>query len=176
MRQLGWSTPAAISNDREEWSSAMEAHTTDSTDTTDALDTTEPDEETTATPEVATTEPAVMHREIAEWRGRVLVDSAGERIGKLEEVYFDVETDEPQFGTVKEGFVGRHLTFVPLTGITIGPDNLQVPVTKAQVKSAQNIALQGGELTQADESALYHHYELNYTAPDTQSGRRLARR
>ena len=29
----------------------------------------------------------------------------------------DVETDEPVFGTVKEGFiVGRHLTFVPLQG------------------------------------------------------------
>jgi hypothetical protein len=148
----------------------MEAHTTDTVETDQA------DEETTAPPELATTEPAVMHREIAEWRGRVLVDSTGERIGKLEEVYFDVETDEPQFGTVKEGLIGRHLTFVPLIGITIGPDNLQVPVTKALVKSAQNIALQGGELTQADESALYHHYQLNYTAPDTQSGRRLARR
>jgi uncharacterized protein YrrD len=148
----------------------MEAHTTDT------IETDEPDEETTAPAETATTKPAVMHREIAEWRGRVMVDSAGERIGKLEEVYFDVETDEPQFGTVKEGFVGRHLTFVPLVGITIGPDNLQVPVTKALVKSAQNIALQGGELTQADESALYHHYQLNYTPPDNQTGRRLARR
>jgi hypothetical protein len=77
---------------------------------------------------------------------------------------------------VKEGFIGRHLTFVPLTGITIGPDNLQVPVSKEQVKEAPNIALQGGELSQPDESALYHHYQLNYTPPDTQSGRRLARR
>ena len=117
-----------------------------------------------------------MHREIAEWRGRDLVDRDGERIGKLEDVYFDVETDEPQFGTVKEGFIGRHLTFVPLTGITIGPDNLQVPVSKEQVKEAPNIALQGGELSQPDEAALYHHYQLNYTPPDTQSGRRLARR
>ncbi len=40
----------------------------------------------------------------------------------------NVETDEPMFGTVKEGLIGRHLTFVPLAGITIGPDNLQVRV------------------------------------------------
>ena len=155
----------------------MEAHTTNTIET----ESNETNEETTASglednAEAAATEPAVMHREIAEWRGRDLVDCFGERIGKLEEVYFDVETDEPQFGTVKEGFVGRHLTFVPLTGITIGPDNLQVPVSKKQVKDAPNIALQGGELSQADESALYHHYELNYTSLDTQSGRRLARR
>ncbi len=119
---------------------------------------------------------AVMHLDIAEWQGRELVDNGGERIGRLEAVYFDVETDEPQFGTVKEGLFGRHLTFVPLIGITIGPDNLQVPATAAQVKSAPNIALKGGELSQADESKLYHHYQLNYTQPDNQSGRRLARR
>ena len=60
-------------------------------------------------------------------------------------------------------------------GVTIGPDNLQVPVSKEQV-SAPNIELHGDELSQADESALYHHYELNYTPPDTERGRRLARR
>ncbi|MGZ4291623.1 MAG: PRC-barrel domain-containing protein [Gaiellaceae bacterium] len=154
----------------------MEAHTTDTIETNESDDATTTAPEQPADAEAVTADPAVMHREIAEWRGRELVDSAGERIGKLEEVYFDVETDEPQFGTVKEGFIGRHLTFVPLIGITIGPDNLQVPVTKEQVGSAPNIALQGGELSQGDESALYHHYQLNYTPPETQSGRRLARR
>ena len=127
-------------------------------------------------PEVEATETVVMHREIGEWRGRELVDVHGERIGNLEEVYFDVETDEPQFGTVKEGWIGRHLTFVPLAGVTIGPDNLQVAASIQQVKSAPNIALHGGELSPADESALYHHFELNYTPIDNQSGRRLARR
>jgi len=80
------------------------------------------------------------------------------------------------FGTVKEGLIGRHLTFVPLAGLTIGPDNLQVTVSKEEVKTAPNIELRGDELSRSDESALYHHYELNYTAPDTESGRRLARR
>ena len=113
---------------------------------------------------------------VAEWHGKMLVDREGERIGKLQDVYVDVENDEPQFATVKEGLIGRHLTFVPLSGITLGPDDLQVTVTKEQVKSAPNIELHGEELSQADESALYHHYELNYTPPKTESGRRLARR
>ena len=68
---------------------------------------------------------------VAEWHGKMLVDSYGEKIGKLEDVYVDVENDEPQFATVKEGFIGRHLTFVPLSGITVSPDELQVSVTKA---------------------------------------------
>jgi uncharacterized protein YrrD len=113
---------------------------------------------------------------VAEWHGKMLLDREGERIGKLQDVYVDVENDEPQFATVKEGLIGRHLTFVPLSGITVGPDDLQVTVTKEQVRSAPNIELHGEELSQADESALYHHYELNYTPPNTQSGRRLARR
>ena len=116
------------------------------------------------------------HQNIAEWQGKQLVDRDGEKIGKLEDVYFDVETDEPMFGTVKEGLIGRHLTFVPLAGLTIGPDSLQMTVSKEQVKSAPNIELHGDELSADDESALYHHYELNYTAPNSPSGRRLARR
>jgi hypothetical protein len=114
--------------------------------------------------------------DVSEWRGKLLFDRNGERIGRLQDVYVDVETDEPQFGTVKEGFIQRHLTFVPLGGIQVGPDNLQVTATKEQVRSAPDIAMHGEELSQADESALYHHFEMNYTPPDTESGRRLARR
>jgi hypothetical protein len=113
---------------------------------------------------------------VVEWHGKPLLDLNGKRIGKLEDVYVDVETDVPQFATVKEGFISRHLTFVPLGGITVGPKQLQVAVTKAQVEAAPNIEQQGEELSQADESALYHHYELNYTPPNTERGRRLARR
>jgi hypothetical protein len=113
---------------------------------------------------------------VAEWHGRMLLDCDGEKIGKLQDVYVDVETDEPQFATVKEGFINRHLTFVPLGGIKVGPDTLTAAVSKAQVEDAPNIAQHGEELSQADESSLYHHFELNYTPPDTESGRRLARR
>ena len=116
------------------------------------------------------------HWNVAEWHGKMLIDRDGARIGKLQDVYVDVENDEPQFATVKEGLIGRHLTFVPLGGIRVGPDDLQVAVTQAQVEAAPNIAQHGEELSQADESALYHHFEPNYTPPDTKSGRRLARR
>ena len=33
---------------------------------------------------------------VAEWHGKMLVDRNGEKIGKLQDVYVDVETDEPQ--------------------------------------------------------------------------------
>jgi uncharacterized protein YrrD len=117
-----------------------------------------------------------QHRNIAEWHGKDLVDRNGDKIGKLEDVYVDVETDEPMFGTVKEGLFARHLTFVPLGGLTIGPATVQVRVSKEQVEAAPNIDMHGDQLSEVGESALYHHYQLNYTPPDTRSGRRLARR
>jgi hypothetical protein len=129
-----------------------------------------------AAPEDTTTHQAPATWNVADWREKMLVDCNGEKLGKLQDVYVDVENDEPQFGTVKEGFFNRHLTFVPLGGLQIGPDNLQVLASKQQVRSAPDIELHGEELSQADESALYHHFELNYTPPSSESGRRLARR
>jgi sporulation protein YlmC with PRC-barrel domain len=113
---------------------------------------------------------------VADWQGKTLIDVNGEKVGKLQDIYVDVETNVPQFAVVKEGFLDRHLTFVPLGGITVGPDSVTVAVSKQQVKEAPNIEQHGGELSPEDESALYHHYGLNYTPPDTPSGRRLGRR
>jgi sporulation protein YlmC with PRC-barrel domain len=123
-----------------------------------------------------TDDPGQAQWNVADWHGKMLIDRNGEKIGKLRDIYVDVENDEPQFATVKEGIIGRHLTFVPLGGIQVGPDDLKVTVTKAQVRSAPDIEMHGEELSQADESTLYHHFELNYTAIRTESGRRLARR
>jgi hypothetical protein len=114
--------------------------------------------------------------DFSKWHGRDLIDRDGERIGKLEDVYFDVGTDQPQFATIKEGVIGRHLTFLPLTDVTIGPDNLQVSASRAEVKGAPNLDGEGDELSQSGESTLYHYYKLNYTPSDKPSGRRLARR
>src|SRR5436305_6414280 len=50
------------------------------------------------------------------------------------------------------------------------------PSPRDQVKAAPNVELHGDELSRADESTHYHHDQLNYTPPDTQRGRRLARR
>jgi hypothetical protein len=112
---------------------------------------------------------------LADWRGKEILDRDDEKVGKLEEVYVDTETDQPIFGTVKEGVIGKHLTFVPLTGATVSPDGLKVTVSKKQIKDAPNID-QDGELDASGESDLYRHYELVYTPPTAPSGRRLAKR
>jgi uncharacterized protein YrrD len=112
---------------------------------------------------------------LSEWRGKDLVDRDGEKIGKLEDVYVDTDTDEQLFGTVKEGLIGKHLTFVPLRGVTASPDHLQANVSKKEVKDAPDMDTDG-ELSQDEEAGLFRHYGLEYPAMPTESGRRLARR
>jgi hypothetical protein len=121
-------------------------------------------------------DPGTASWSVAEWHGKMLVDATGEKIGRLQDVYVDVETDVPQFGTVKEGLIGRHLTFVPLAGVLVGTDSLQVTVAREKVRSAPDLQLHGEEMSQDDESALYHHFEQNYVPSSMPSGRRLARR
>jgi len=118
----------------------------------------------------------ITHENIAAWRGQDLVDESGEKIGKLGDVYVDFETDEPVFGAVKEGLLGARMTLVPLGDATIAPGHLTIPVSSDQIKGAPGLAHAGDELSEQDEAKLYKHYKLEYTAPATASGRRLARR
>ena len=114
--------------------------------------------------------------DIDEWHGRMLIDGSGARLGKLQDVYIDIESDKPQFATINAGTFHRRLTFVPLGGLKVEPDHLHVSVSKAEIKSAPSISARGQELSKDQESVLYHHHGLNYVAPDTVRGRRLARR
>jgi uncharacterized protein YrrD len=59
----------------------------------DENDTLRPTDEAVAdeTPELPSeTSPGVKHRDLAEWRGTDLIDRDGERIGALQDVYFDI--------------------------------------------------------------------------------------
>ena len=109
---------------------------------------------------------------IRDWRTLNVIDPEGSKIGTLESVYVDTATDQPFFASVVTGFIGRHkLTFVPLTGATVGPDHLRVTVSKDLAKNAPSIDTDG-ELSVEEEPAVFEHYALPYTP----GVRRLARR
>jgi sporulation protein YlmC with PRC-barrel domain len=117
----------------------------------------------------------MVHAKLGDWRGKDVLDRDGEKIGKLEDVYVDTETDVEEFGTVKEGLISKHLTFVPFQDVTATPDHLQVGVSKSLVKDAPNIDTEA-ELSTFDEEGVYRHYGLTYAPPATPSGRRLGKR
>ncbi|GAA2587906.1 PRC-barrel domain-containing protein [Winogradskya consettensis] len=112
---------------------------------------------------------------LRDWRGEKVIDPDGAKIGELEAVYVDTATDEPAFVTVKVGFVGRHrLAFVPVDGATVSPQAVRVRYDKKLATDAPTIDTDG-ELTAAEEPAVYAHYNLPY-ATGASGERRLARR
>jgi uncharacterized protein (TIGR02271 family) len=112
-------------------------------------------------------------QEILSWRGRQLFDRDGEKVGKIDEVYLDSTTNEPEWALVHTGLFGTKSTFVPLRDATATGDEVRVSHEKSHIKDAPSIEADG-ELSQSEEAALYRHYELDYPDVDTDSGRGIA--
>jgi sporulation protein YlmC with PRC-barrel domain len=98
-----------------------------------------------------------------ELRGGQLADSAGEQVGKLEEIYLDADTGEPEWALVHTGLFGTKRTFVPLAGATEQDGRLCVPLEQAKVKDAPHVE-PDGQLTKDEEAALYRHYGIEPAA------------
>jgi uncharacterized protein (TIGR02271 family) len=101
--------------------------------------------------------------EVQEWRGRTVVDRDGDKIGKLDEIYLDSETNEPEWALVNTGLFGTKSSFVPLRDAASAGDDVRVAYTKDEVKGAPSIEADG-ELSQREEAELYRHYGLRYSA------------
>ena len=106
---------------------------------------------------------------VAEWRGRKAVDSDGDKIGTIEEIYMDAETGKPEWLAVTTGMFGTKVSFVPVAEASDAGDGVRVPYDKAQVKDAPN-AEADGELSQEEEASLYRHYGLDYSEARSDSG------
>jgi uncharacterized protein (TIGR02271 family) len=101
-----------------------------------------------------------------DWSGRTVVSADGEKIGKIDELYLDHESDRPEWASVHTGLFGSKRSFVPLAGATAERENVRVPVFQDQVKSAPGIE-PDGELSEQEEIALFEHYGLPYTEQGT---------
>ena len=117
---------------------------------------------------------AIEVEDIKDWRGEDVVDREGEKLGKLDEVYYDAEADTPAFAAVKSGTIGKHLTLVPLADASVGRSFLRVAVVKDQFKKAPSFDTDV-ELTSEDEASAYGFFSLEYT-PVGSGARRLAKR
>jgi PRC-barrel domain len=95
------------------------------------------------------------------WRGRVMVDRDGNKIGEVVDIYLDNETDRPEWAVVRTGLFGLRSSFVPLAEAREVGDELQVPHQRSQVKQAPSIE-PDGQLSAAEEAELYRHYGLDY--------------
>jgi uncharacterized protein (TIGR02271 family) len=103
------------------------------------------------------------------YRGEDLFDADGDKIGAVEEIYLDAETNEPEWALVNTGLFGMKRSFVPLHDASEADGSLRVPYPKDTVKDAPKVDA-NGQLTQREEAALYSHYGLEYSELRSDTG------
>jgi uncharacterized protein (TIGR02271 family) len=105
---------------------------------------------------------------ILQLRGENLHGADGEKLGSIEEIYLDAETDQPEWALVTTGLFGSKSTFVPLRDATEAGGTLTVPFDKETIKDAPKID-PDGQLSQREEAELYRYYGMNYSEGRTTS-------
>jgi uncharacterized protein (TIGR02271 family) len=85
-------------------------------------------------------------------------DSDGDKVGKVDVVFEDVHSGQPEWVAVKTGMFGGKASFVPLVNAQFEGDALRVPYDKSQIKDAPNFDT-SQKLSEQDEDQLYRYYE-----------------
>src|SRR3954452_9722217 len=99
----------------------------------------------------------MTREDVLSWRGQNMVDAEGDKIGTIEEIYLDAETNEPEWAVVSTGLFGNKQSFVPLGDANAAEDGVRVPFEKSTVKDAPRID-PGGRLSQDAERELYRYF------------------
>jgi stress response protein YsnF/sporulation protein YlmC with PRC-barrel domain len=109
-------------------------------------------------------------QEPSEYKSRTLFDSAGEKVGLIEDVYVDQETKKPEWVLVKTGLFGLRKTFVPMSALQPQGDDLRAPYSKDQINGAPNVGDEEGASPE-EEARLFKHYGIRYSDSGTVSAR-----
>src|SRR5918994_390807 len=90
------------------------------------------------------------------WRGLTLVATDDEPVGRIEAIYVDRTTRQPEWALVHTGLFGSSRTFVPLADAAQGGDPVQAPHEPSVVREPPRLE-QDPELPEEDEARLYAH-------------------
>jgi uncharacterized protein (TIGR02271 family) len=101
----------------------------------------------------------IDHNSVTAMSGATVRDSAGDKVGKVSQVYLDDQTGQPEWVTVRTGLFGGTESFVPLAGADLQGDELVVTTSKDTVSGAPQVD-EDGHLSEQDEAELYRYYGL----------------
>lgn len=104
---------------------------------------------------------AVNIQDPARLRGLTVTGRAGEKLGKVDGVYLDNDTQRPEWAAVRSGLFGSHVSLVPLATADLVGDELRVPFDKDALQSAPHHD-PDRELSTQDEAELFDHYGVPY--------------
>ncbi len=95
------------------------------------------------------------------WQDRTMVDRDGSRIGRIDAIYLDDQTGQPEWALVNTGLFGTKASFVPLAQATQTGEEVRIPYDKQLVKDAPRLD-PDGHLSEDEERQLWRHYGLDY--------------
>ncbi|WP_369070521.1 DUF2382 domain-containing protein [Kineococcus terrestris] len=98
--------------------------------------------------------------------GATVTGQDGDKIGKVDEVYLDDRTGDPEWVSVKTGLFGSNVSLIPLDRASLSDGTITVPFDKSKVKDAPNHD-PGAHLSEADEQGLYEYYGIAYGTAGT---------
>jgi hypothetical protein len=93
---------------------------------------------------------------VLSWRGKTIVDRDGEKAGSLGALYLG-DDDLPAYAGVQTGLFRKRESMVPLDGARELGNDIQVPYTLEQIRSAPNVDADVN-LTDAEQDQLAEHY------------------
>ena len=96
------------------------------------------------------------------WKGRVVLDRSGEKLGLVLDVFYDAENDEPGWVLLGTAGADAGTRFVPVAEAVEHGNELRVPYDRALVEGAPGME-PGGRLWPQEEAELYAYYGLAYT-------------
>jgi uncharacterized protein (TIGR02271 family) len=102
-------------------------------------------------------------------RGASVIDREGAKMGSVEDIYLDRETEEPEWVVIKTGLLGAQVNFVPLRDASMQGEEIVVPYDKKKVSGAPSVDADG-ELSQQEEAELYSYYGLEYSEDHSDTG------
>jgi uncharacterized protein (TIGR02271 family) len=89
--------------------------------------------------------------------GATVRGNDGDNLGKVDSVYYDNDTDQPEWVAVKSGMFGNRVSLVPLSQGSWDGNALTVPFDKRMIQAAPHHDPDAA-LSPSDEDDLYRHY------------------
>lgn len=103
-------------------------------------------------------------RMTAEWTGHQVIDTAGDKIGTVQDVRYDEGADRPQWLVVKTGLFGTKKVLVPASDARMDGDRIRVPYTEDRVKDAPQV-MDTDSLSRDEQQELSLYYGLEVPEP-----------
>ncbi|HEX8099801.1 MAG TPA: PRC and DUF2382 domain-containing protein [Actinomycetota bacterium] len=91
-------------------------------------------------------------------RGTPVYSSDGAQVGKVEEIFYDDDTGQPEWIGIGTGFLGTKRVLVPVAGAEAMDDRFTLAFTKEHVAGAPDI--DEDEISRGTEEELYAYFGL----------------